>query len=149
MTDIRLDLTVPVLSFGFGMFKVDPIVSLLGCSIEDIVESLLVAPVYRQVGGTGAVNVYPLALPDGEGASIPLGQFGHAGFQNVAGLLVLHLPPALRSIVMRRTVGTLEGAVEDVQFDGSPSIRVPLRLRPGMGFRVPLGGLGEVGLYAA
>jgi hypothetical protein len=149
MTDIRLDLTVPVLSFGFGVFKVDPIVSLLGCSIEDIVESLLVAPVYRQAFGSGPVDVYPLALPDGEGASIPLGRFGHAGFQNAGGLLVLHLPRALRSVVERRTVGMLEGVVEDVRFDGSPSIRVPLRLRPGMGVRVPLGGLGEVGLHAA
>ncbi len=149
MTDIRLDLTVPVLSFGFGVFQVDPIVSLLGCSIEDIVESLLVAPTYRQIRGGSPVDVYPLALPDGEGASIPLGRFGHAGFQNAGGLLVLHLPVAVRTIVLRRAVGMLDGPVQDVEFDGSPAIRVPLRLRPGMGFRVPLGGLGEVGLHAA
>lgn len=149
MTDIRIDLTVPVLSFGFGHFKMDPITSLLGRSVEDIVESLLVAPVFRKVGTSGAVNVYPLALPDGEGASIPLGRFGHAGFQNADGRLVLHLPPALRGIVVGRTRGMLEGPVEDVRFDGAPAIRLVLALHPGMGFRVPLGGLGEVGLHAA
>lgn len=149
MTDIRLDLTVPALAFGFGAFRVDPVTSLLGCSVEELVEDLLVAPVHRAVGEAGPLDVYPLALPDGEGASLPLGRFGQAGFENVAGVLVLHLPRMLRGLVVRRAVGMLEGPVEDVQFEGSPSIRVPLRLRPGMGFRVPLGGLGEVGLHAA
>jgi hypothetical protein len=149
MTDIRLDLTVPVLTFGFGVFKVDPVVSLLGCSIEDIVESLLVTPVYQERVRTGLVDVYPLALPDGEGASLQLGRFGNVGFANERGLLVLHLPVALRTVVFRRAMPMLEGPIQEVDFEGSPAIRVPLRLRPGMGFRMPLGGLGEVGLHAA
>ena len=149
MTDIRLDLTVPVLSFGFGAFTLDPVTSLLGCSLESIVESLLVAPPFREARGGGTVDVYPLALPDGEGASLPLGRFGQAGFQNAGGLLVLHVPPVLRTVVVRRAAGLLEGPVEDVRFEGAPAVRVALRLRPGLGFRVPLGGLGEVGLHAA
>ena len=91
MTDIRLDLTVPALSFGFGVFKVDPVASLLGCSLESVVESLLVAPPFRETRGGGSVDVYPLALPDGEGASLRLGHFGQAGFENAGGKLGVDL----------------------------------------------------------
>ena len=90
MHDIRVDLTLPVLSFGFGPFQFDPLTKFLGCPFEELVESLLVAPPFRRAGPSGGqIDVYPLALPDGEGASVPLGSFGHAAFNNVRGLLVL------------------------------------------------------------
>lgn len=36
--------------------------------------------------------MYPLALPDGEGASIPRAQWGKVGFCNEGGLLALPVP---------------------------------------------------------
>jgi hypothetical protein len=149
MTDIRLDLTVPVLSFGVGPFHFDPIARLLGCSFEDIVESLMVAPSYRQTTPTGAiVDVFPLALPDGEGAALPLGRFGEAAFHNRAGDLVLHIPRGLRDLVLPRLDGLLVRSPRAVPTATGSATEAVLRLRPGSALRLPLGGLGEVGIAA-
>ena len=56
-------------------------------------QSLMTGPTYRRPSATGAaVEVYPLALPRGEGASVPLGQWGEIGFANRGGLLALTVP---------------------------------------------------------
>ena len=49
-----------------------------------------------------AIEVYPLALPDGEGASIPLGQWGEVGFANRDGLLVLTVPWSMAGWLRQR-----------------------------------------------
>ena len=147
MRDIRLDLSVPVLAFGVGPFRFDPIQTLLGCSFEDLVESLLVAPSFeRAAAGGGRVTVYPLALPDGEGAAIPLGRFGEASFANEAGQLVLIVPVAMRSLLQSKVQSMLVQAPERVTASGAPAWRFTLLLRPGLAFRLPLGSLGEVGV---
>jgi hypothetical protein len=82
---IRVNLTVPVTRIGFGPFSIDPLEQLVGAKLSDLLESLLVGPVTRRPSAAGpAVEVYPLALPDGEGASIPLGAWGEVGFYNVS-----------------------------------------------------------------
>ena len=143
MSDIRIDLSVPVLSFGVGPFQFDPVKTLLGCSFEDIVESLMVAPSFRKALDTGSqVDVYPLALPAGEGASIPLGRFGEAAFHNREGELVLHVPRGLRSVLLPRVKSLLVRPPKEL----TNMLEVALRLRPGLAFRLPLGSLGELGV---
>lgn len=147
MADIRIDLSVPVLAFGVGPFKFDPVATFLGCSFEDIVESLLVAPSFRRRTGTGAeLDVFPLALPDGEGAGLPLGRLGEASFQNRGGELVLHTPRGLRSMLLPRVQHLLVRPARVVRSDSGESLEVALRLRPGLAFRLPLGSLGELGI---
>jgi hypothetical protein len=83
---IRVNLTVPVTRIGFGPFSVDPLEQLIGAKLADLLGRLMVGPVTRRPSATGpAVEVYPLALPDGEGASIPLTQWGGAGSTTRAG----------------------------------------------------------------
>ena len=53
-----------------------------------------------------------VASADGEGASVPLGSFGHAAFNNVRGLLVLNVPPALRSLQVPRVHSMVAGQRE-------------------------------------
>jgi hypothetical protein len=147
MTDIRIDLSVPVLSFGVGPFQFDPVTSLLGCTFESIVESLMVAPAYRRtVASGGQVEVFPLALPDGEGAALPLGRFGEAGFHNRSGELVLHVPRSLGATVLPRLQRLLVRPLGTVQTPSGVVTEAALRLQPGMAFRLPLGGLGELGV---
>ena len=43
--------------------------------------------------------MYPLAIPDGEGLSIPIKFVGEVGFRNWSSLLVLIVPPALAEVV--------------------------------------------------
>lgn len=147
MADIRIDLSVPVLEFGVGPFRFDPITTLLGCRFEDIVESLMVAPSFRRGGVAGGqVDVFPLALPDGEGAGLPLGRMGEASFQNRGGELVLHTPVGLRSMLLPRVQHLLVRPAQVVQSHAGEALEVALRLCPGLAFRLPLGGLGEIGI---
>lgn len=70
---IRFNLTLPVLRIGFGPFSIDPVEQFIGAKLTDILESLLTGPVFRRPSVAGpAIEVYPLALPEGEGASVPL-----------------------------------------------------------------------------
>jgi hypothetical protein len=43
----------------------------------------------------GPRQVYPLAIPDGEGLELPVKLLGALGFYNLHGLLVLVVPPAV------------------------------------------------------
>jgi hypothetical protein len=72
---IRINLTLPVLRFGIGPLSIAPVEQFIGMKVSDILSSLMTGPVYRRPSAAGpAVEVYPLALPEGEGASVPLGQ---------------------------------------------------------------------------
>lgn len=147
MADIRIDLSVPVMTFGVGPFQFDPVATFLGCSFEDIVESLMVAPSFQRPGPTGGVvDIFPLALPDGEGAAIPLGRFGAAAFENRGGELVLHLPRGLRAVILPRVQSLLVRPPIVTATPHGEAVEVALRLRPGLTFRLPLGGLGELGV---
>lgn len=149
---IRFLLTVPVTRIGIGPFSFDPIEQLIGAPLADLLEPLRVGPIERRPSASGtAVEVHPLALPEGEGLAIPLGQFGEVGFRNDGGLLELTVPAAWAS----RMVGRLGACVvcgpqRRQASDGAAEVGVVwLRLHPGMGAGLPLGALGDLKLDAA
>ncbi|MCB9746752.1 MAG: hypothetical protein H6740_29535 [Alphaproteobacteria bacterium] len=148
---IRVNLTLPVTRWGFGPFAFDPVEQLIGCPLTEILESLMVGPVYRRPSAAGpAVEVYPLALPDGEGACIPLGQFGETGFKAERGLLVLTVPWAAQNWVLQRFGdAVVAGPEQELSSDRSAWVAAfKVKLRPGMRASWPLGGFGEVGVEA-
>ena len=146
---IRFLLTVPVTRFGVGPFSIDPVEQLIGCPLADLLEPLRVGPIERRPSASGtAVEVHPLALPEGEGLAIPLGQFGEVSFANRRGLLELAVPSAWGERLARRL--------------GSALVRGPLRvegtaatvvcwaeLSEGMRAVVPLGAWGELAVATA
>jgi len=148
---IRCNLTVPVTRIGIGIFSVDPLAQLLGQPLSYVLQPLLVAPIYQRPSRAGAaVDVYPLALPPGEGASIRLGQFGDIGFANDQGLLKLIVPWSMLGWVQQRLTWCMAyGPREGTSVDGSARIaEVWIRLQPGMAASLPLGMFGELGLEA-
>ena len=118
----------------------------------DLLEPLMVGPVTRRPSEAGpALEVYPLALPPGEGASIPLGQWGDLGFRNDAGLLVLTVPFGMAGW-LRQKLGDaiVRGPEAGLSVDGTARVAEAwVHLRPGMRASVPLGVLGEAAVEAA
>jgi hypothetical protein len=139
---------VPVTRFGVGPFSIDPVEQLIGCPLADLLEPLRVGSIERRPSASGtAVEVHPLALPEGEGLAIPLGQFGSVGFRNDRGLLELTVPGAwgerlarrLGSALVQRTVGV----------EGNAAVAVcSVRLPAGRVLALQLGALGELGVEA-
>lgn len=148
--DIRVDITLPVVRLGFGPFRFDPIEQLIGCPVADLLEPLMVGPVTTRPSASGpALEVFPLRLPDGEGASIPLGSFGEFGFYNSRGRLVLTVPrPAASWVMARLGDAIVDGPEECVTPDSVRAVRLIAKLRPSMRASWPLGILGEVGIEA-
>ena len=148
---IRVNLTVPVTRIGFGPFSIDPLEQMIGAKLADLLAPLMVGAVTRRPSVTGpAVEVYPLALPDGEGASIPLAQWGEVGFYNEGGLLALTVPWGMASW-LRQKLGdaVVRGPEAGVSLDGTARVaKAWVRLRPGMRASFPLGALGECGVEA-
>jgi len=146
---IRVLLTVPVTRFGVGPFSIDPVEQLIGCPLADILEPLRVGPIERRPSASGtAVEVHPLALPEGEGLAIPLGQFGEVGLRNLGGLLELTVPATWGERLARRLGAAL--VTGPTRVEGTATLAVCLvRLRPGMRSALPLGALGELGVAAA
>ena len=129
---IRVNLTLPVTRLGFGPFSFDPIEQVIGCPVAELLESLMTGPSYRRPSAAGpAVEVYPLALPPGEGATVPLGQWGEVGFANHDGLLELIVPLGVAGW-LRDKLGTALVAGPDVTCRRSPGMRprgpIPLTL---------------------
>ena len=145
---IRFLLTVPVTRFGVGPFSIDPVEQLIGCPLADVLEPLRVGPSTRRPSASGtAVEVHPLALPEGEGLSIPLAQFGEVGLANRSGLLELTVPAAWGERLARRLGAALASGPSRVE--GTAALAVCLvRLKPGMRSGIPLGALGELGVEA-
>ena len=149
---IRVNLTMPVTRLGFGPFAFDPVAHAIGAPLSEILESLLVGDVYRRPSEAGpAVEVYPLALPDGEGATIPLGQWGEIGFANRSGILLLTVPWGMAGWMRQRLGDALvRGPEQGLSLDGTARVaNAWVRLRAGMRASYPLGALGEVGVEAA
>jgi hypothetical protein len=150
-TAIRVDITVPVTRIGFGPFSFDPLEQMIGAKLADLLAPLMVGAVTRRPSATGpAVEVYPLALPAGEGATIPLGSMGEVGFANDAGLVVLTVPWSMASWAGQRAGDALvRGPEPALSLDGAARVaKLWVRLRPGMRATVPLGVLGEAGIEA-
>ncbi len=149
--DLRFDLVLPVLRFGVGIFAIDPVEKLIGAPLSEILSSLMRAPTYQRPSASGtSVEVYPLALPDGEGATVPLGQFGELGFANRSGMLELTVPLRAAGWVEQRLAGAMvEPRRQGLSSDGASIVATYLlRLRPGMTAGVPLGALGELAVEA-
>jgi hypothetical protein len=87
-------------------------------------------------------------LPDGEGASVPLGAWGEVGFRNEGGLLVLTAPWVAAGWLRTRLGDALVRGPVEVPSEGARLVEVGVRFRPGMRTAVPLGALGECGLEA-
>jgi hypothetical protein len=148
---IRVNLTMPVTRFGFGPFSLDPVEQMIGAPLADLLESLMVAPVQRRPSLAGpAVEVYPLALPPGEGATIPLGQFGEIGFANEDGLLVLTVPWGMVAWLGEKLGDAIvRGPEAGLSLDETARVaQAWVRLRAGMRASFPLGALGECGVEA-
>lgn len=151
MSDIRVNLTLPVLRLGLGPFAFDPLERLVGARIGDLLEPVMSGPVVVRPSVSGpAVEVYPLRLPEGEGASVALGQLGELGFANDRGRLALTVPLlASRWLAAHLGGAIVEGPIPRVAEGGARVAAYLVVLRPGMRASWPLGALGEVGIEAA
>jgi len=148
---IRFNLVLPATKIGFGIFAVDPLEQVIGAPVADILESLMTGPVTQHPSQAGpAVDVFHLALPDGEGLTLPLGRWGELGFFNRMGVLVLTVPlPAANWIQTKLAGAIVHGPEQLLSQDGTARVaRFGLRLQPGMSASFPLGVLGEIGLEA-
>ena len=146
---IRFNLVLPAAKMGFGPFSFDPMEQAIGAPIADILESLMTGPVAQRPSHAGpAVDVYSLALPDGEGLTLPLGRWGELGFRNEASRLVLTVPLPAATWVQRTLASSIErGPDHLLSQDGTARVaRFWLQLEPGMNAAFPLGMLGELGI---
>jgi hypothetical protein len=148
---IRFGLTLPVTRFGVGPFQFDAVEHAIGAPVVELLASLMTGPVQRRPSAAGpAIDVYPLALPEGEGLSVPLGPFGELGFKNDGGLLELTVPLRAEAWILGRVPSAVaRGPERGLSLDGTARVsRLWLQLDPGMRAAVPLGTLGEIGIEA-
>ena len=148
---IRVLVSVPITRLRVGVFSFDPVEQLLGASLADLLEPLRIGPIERRPSGSGtAVEVHPLALPEGEGLAIPLGQFGEVAMKNDRGLLALTVPAAWGPQLAGRLGATLVRGPERARSldGGSEVVTCWARLRVGMRAALPLGAAGQIGVEA-
>lgn len=107
-------------------------------------------PVVVRPSSTGpAIEVYPLRLQQGEGASIALGQLGELSVANDRGRLALTVPfLAGRWLALHLGDAVVEGPIPGVTQAGARIVGFVVALRRGMRATWPLGALGEVGIEA-
>lgn len=152
---LRVNLTVPTTSVRLGPFQFDGLQALVGVPLADLLSPLLRDRVFQRTAETGGVlDVYPLAIPDGEGLLIPVKLLGEVGFRNLKGLLVLVVPAAVAELVRERLGEELAakhaaGPRFVTGASGGLVAEFAVRLRPGMRKAVPVGTLGEFGVEAA
>jgi hypothetical protein len=148
---IHFGLTLPVTRFGVGPFSFDPVEQAIGAPVAELLDSMMTGPVRRRPSAAGpAIDVYPLALPEGEGVSVPLGPFGELGFKNDGGLLELTVPRRAEAWILGRVPSAIARGPEHGQsLDGTARIsRFWLQLTPGMRAAMPLASFGEIGIEA-
>lgn len=147
------DLTLPSSVIRLGPVSIDAVRAALGVDLADILSSLMRGPKGQRVSGGGMVDVYPLAIPQGEGVSIPVKRLGEIGFRNVQGLLVLIVPAGVAEVVREQLAGEIAAKqAAGPRFregSGGYNAEFAVRLKPGMRKAVPLGALGELGVEAA
>ena len=148
---IRFSLTLPVTRFGVGPFSFDLVERAIGAPVAELLSSMMTGPVQRRPSAGGpAIDVYPLALPKGEGLAIPLGALGELGVRNDSGLLELTVPRRAEAWILGRVPSAIaRGPEHGLSLDGTARVsRFWLMLDPGMRAAVPLGTLGEIGIEA-
>lgn len=144
--DIRVNLTLPILRLGVGPFAIDPVERLVGARVVDLLEPLMTGPVSVRPCPSGPpVEVFPLRLPEGEGASIALAHLGEIGLHNEGGHLALTVP--------RLAATWIEGHLRDAILERRRTAAAPVAtfvvaVRSGWRVAVPLGALGEIGIEA-
>lgn len=151
---LRVNITVPTTGVRLGFFAFDALKALLGVDLGDVLSPLMIGPkVQRPILG-GVVDVFPLALPEGEGLTVPIKFIGGFGFRNLQGALVLQVPPVAVDLVRAQLVAELASgeALGPRAADngaGGTVTEFAIWLRPGMRKALPLGSLGEIGVDAA
>ena len=152
---LRCNLSLPSTRIRLGPISIDGVEALLGVSLADILGPLMPAPRFTRTTETGGeVDVYPLAIPDGEGASVPVKHVGEIGMRNYRGYLVLILPAGLAEVMREQLADEIRnkraaGPRPARGTDGSLVVEFAIALRPGMRKVVPLGTWGELGVEAA
>src|SRR5262245_46512023 len=97
---LRLNLSLPSTRIRLGPLAIDGLEALLGVSLSNIFDPLMPAPRFSRHNAQGAeVDVYPLAIPEGEGLSVPIKRLGEVGFRNYKGYLILILPAGLAEVM--------------------------------------------------
>ena len=82
-----------------GLDSFDALKTLFGIDLADILSSMMIAPKTQRAVLGGVVDVYPLAIPAGEGITVPIQLIGGFGFRNLNGVLILQVPPAAVDLV--------------------------------------------------
>ncbi|MDP2309927.1 MAG: hypothetical protein Q8P18_28170 [Pseudomonadota bacterium] len=152
-TALRVNLTAPTTAVRIGPFSFDGLKALLGVDLAEVLSPLMVAPKFQRSVPGGFIDVFPLAIPDGEGLSIPVKLLGGVGFWNMRGVLVLQVPPAAVDLVRAQLVteiaaGEAAGPRHADNGAGGTVTEFAVRLRPGMRKAIPLGNFGELGVEA-
>lgn len=150
---LRVNLTAPTTGVRLGPFAFDGLKALIGMDLADALAPLMVGPRTQRTMPNGVVDVYPLAIPDGEGLTIPIKLFGEIGFYNLRSLLVLVVPVAAMDVVSAQlaaeiAAGDAAGPRVRVGSSGGTVAEFAVRLKPGMRKAVPLGSSGELGVEA-
>lgn len=146
---LHFNLTLPVTRVGFGIFTVDPLTQLLGRPLTEILSPLMTGPMVQRFSPGGLpVDVYPLALPPGQGASIRLGAWGDIGLQNDRGFLKLIVPWMMAGWMQQRLSHCLvRGPVQALSLDRTAFVAETwVQLHPGARATLPLASFGEIGV---
>lgn len=152
---LRCNLSLPSTRIRLGPISIDGVEALLGVSLTAILDPLMHAPRFsRSTEAGGEVDVYPLAIPDGEGASVPIKRIGEVGFRNFKGYLILILPAGLSEVMREQLAEDIRakraaGPRPAYGADGGLVVEFAIALRPGMRKVIPLGSFGELGVEAA
>jgi hypothetical protein len=150
---LRVNLTVPTTAVRLGPFAFDGLKALLGVDLADVLAPMMIGPKSQRPVLGGVVDVYPLAIPDGEGLTVPIKLMGELGFYNLRSLLVLVVPPAATDVVREQLAQEIAlGEAAGPRFrqggSGGTVAEFAVRLKPGMRKAVPLGTWGEIGVEA-
>ena len=150
---MRVNLTVPTTAVRLGSFAFDGLKALIGMDLGEMLSSLMIGPKLQRPILGGVVNVYPLAIPDGEGLSVPIRLLGEIGFYNLRSLLVLVVPVAAMDVVTAQlaaeiAAGEAAGPRLRAGSNGGTVAEFAVKLKPGMRKAVPLGTWGEIGVEA-
>ena len=152
---LRFNLSLPSTRIRLGPIAIDGVEALLGVSLASILDPLMPAPrTTRITEAGGEVDVYPLAIPDGEGAAVPVKHLGEIGFRNHRGYLIVILPAGLAEVMREQLADEIRhkraaGPRPARGSDGSLVVEFAIALRPGMRKSIPLGSFGELGVEAA
>ncbi len=150
---LRVNLTAPTTGVRLGPFAFDGLKALIGMDLADALAPLMVGPRTQRTMPNGVVDVYPLAIPVGEGLSFQVKFLGEVGFYNMRGLLILVVPPALVNVMAAQLAAEIAAGEADSRLgtgtDGAKVTEFAIRLRPGMRKAIPLASFGEFAVEAA